>query len=116
MVKLFRNNFLSVKVSFCNEIEEFCRHKNINYENVRSLSVLDNRIGESHTMVPGHDGRRGFGGTCFPKNTNNLYFEMNRIGMKSYLIKSTIERNEVVDRFEKDWLSDKGRTIISKMT
>ena len=22
----------------------------------------------SHTMVPGPDGKRGFGGTCFPKD------------------------------------------------
>ena len=49
MIKLFRNNFLSMKVSFCNEIEEFCSRSNINYENVINLAILDSRIGESHT-------------------------------------------------------------------
>ena len=112
MIKLFRNNFLSIKVSFCNEIEEFCSKKDINYENVRNLAVLDNRIGESHTCVPGHDGKRGFGGTCFPKDTNNLNCEMKKIGMKSYIINGAIERNECIDRSEKDWNDNKGRAVV----
>lgn len=112
MIKLFRNVFLSVKVSFCNEIEEFCSNKNINYENVRKLAVLDKRIGESHTMVPGHDGLKGYGGTCFPKDTNNLNSEMKKVNMKSYIVSSIIERNETVDRPNKDWQNDIGRAFI----
>ena len=112
MIKLFRNNFLSIKVAFCNEIEEFCSKKEINYENVRKLAVLDKRIGESHTCVPGHDGKRGFGGTCFPKDTNNLKCEMKKANMKSYIIAGAIERNECVDRNEKDWNENKGRAVI----
>jgi nucleotide sugar dehydrogenase len=112
MIKLFRNNYLSAKVSFCNEIEEFCSKKNINYENVRKLAVLDKRIGDSHTRVPGHDGFRGYGGTCFPKDTNNLNTEMKKIGMKSYIINSIIDRNENVDRPDKDWQKDIGRAFL----
>ena len=29
--------------------------------------VSDGRIGHSHLGVPGHDGKFGFGGSCFPK-------------------------------------------------
>ena len=112
MIKLFRNNYLSVKVGFCNEIAEFCEKKSIDYENVRELATLDNRIGASHTKVPGHDGRRGFGGTCFPKDTNNLKCEMKKVGMKSYIIDNVVERNEKVDRPEQDWNSNKGRAVI----
>jgi len=112
MIKLFRNNYLSVKVGFCNEIAEFCDKVDINYENVRKLATIDKRIGESHTKVPGHDGRRGFGGTCFPKDTNNLNCEMKKAGMKSFIIDSVIERNETVDRSEKDWNDNKGRAVV----
>jgi len=112
MIKLFRNNYLSVKVGFCNEIAEFCDKVDINYENVRKLATIDKRIGESHTKVPGHDGRRGFGGTCFPKDTNNLNCEMKKTGMKSFIIDSVIERNETVDRSEKDWNDNKGRAVV----
>lgn len=112
MIKLFRNNFLATKISFCNEIQEFCSKKNINYDNVRELAVLDNRIGESHSKVPGHDGLNGYGGTCFPKDTHNLSNEMKKIGMKSYIIDGIIDRNEIIDRPNKDWEANKGRCCI----
>ena len=112
MVKLFRNNFLATKVSFCNEIYQFCKLVNVDYENVRKLAVLDNRILESHSNVPGHDGKFGFGGTCFPKDTNNLLHQMKTMYMKSFMIKATVERNEQIDRPEQDWNTSKGRAVI----
>jgi UDPglucose 6-dehydrogenase len=112
MVKYVRNTFLSVKVSFCNEMEEFCRMKGINYDGVRTAMALDSRIGLSHTAVPGHDGKRGFGGTCFPKDTNALLYEMNSSGMKSYILRGAVERNHEVDRKEEDWKDDKGRAVV----
>lgn len=112
MIKMFKNCFLATKVSFCNEMYEFCQLKNINYENVRHLATADLRILPSHTYVPGHDGKKGFGGTCFPKDTNSLKYEMEQIGMKPYILTAIKERNEIIDRPEKDWLSDKGRASI----
>jgi UDPglucose 6-dehydrogenase len=112
MVKYFRNTYLSIKVSFCNEMEEFCRHQGMDYEAVRLAATLDSRIGASHSIVPGHDGKRGFGGTCFPKDTNALLYEMNKIGMKSYVLHGALERNREVDRKEEDWKDDKGRAVV----
>lgn len=112
MVKLFRNCFLATKVSFCNEIYEFCSHKNINYENIRELATIDERITSSHSKVPGKDGHFGFGGTCFPKDMSNLCYTMKETGMKSFIIQSAIDRNEQIDRKEKDWLQDKGRASV----
>ena len=112
MIKYVRNCFLSVKVSFFNEIYELCQKKNINFEKVRELSVIDERIGNSHSSVPGHDGKFGYGGTCFPKDMNSLLSQMNSTDMNSYIIKSAVLRNENVDRNEKDWLNDKGRASL----
>jgi UDPglucose 6-dehydrogenase len=112
MIKYFRNCFLATKISFCNEMEEFCRRNEINYENVRSFATSDIRIGSSHTSVPGHDEKRGFGGTCFPKDTSALLYDMNSIGMKSYVLESVVERNQKVDRNEKDWNENKGRCVV----
>jgi UDP-glucose 6-dehydrogenase len=111
MVKMFRNCFLATKVSFCNEMYEFCQKKNIDYSNVINVAAKDDRITMSHTMVPGHDGARGFGGTCFPKDMSSLNYEMNQV-MNSYIIKSAIERNNTIDRVEQDWLLDKGRASV----
>lgn len=112
MVKLFRNNFLAVKVSFCNEMYRFCESANISYENVRKVAVLDNRIGSSHSNVPGHDGNYGYGGTCFPKDTHSLYHQMSMNGVDSRIIRGAIERNELIDRRAKDWESNKGRAVV----
>jgi len=112
MIKMFKNCFLATKVSFCNEMYEFCQLKNIDYENVRLLATADTRILPSHTYVPGHDGKKGFGGTCFPKDTNSLKYEMEQIGIKPYILTAIKKRNEIIDRPEKDWLNDKGRASI----
>lgn len=112
MVKMFRNCFLATKVAFCNEIAEFCEKTGVNYENVRALAANDGRILHSHTQVPGHDGKRGFGGTCFPKDTASLKHEMSKVGMTPYVLGAITERNEKVDRPEKDWSADVGRAVI----
>lgn len=111
MIKYTRNCFLAVKVSFCNEIEEICSSKGINYQKMMDLATLDQRIGPSHTMVPGHDGKRGFGGTCLPKDISALHNEMKQEGITSYVLDAVIRRNDEVDRSEKDW-KDKGRSVI----
>ena len=113
MIKLMRNNFLATKVSFCNEISEFCEKKNIIYENVRKLAMNDERILHSHSYVPGPDGKRGFGGTCFPKDSNSLNFQMKKVMMNPYISDAIIKRNINIDRKEKDWESDIGRAVIN---
>jgi UDPglucose 6-dehydrogenase len=112
MIKYFRNTFLSLKVSFCNEIYDLCQKKGINYENVRELATLDKRICASHSSVPGHDGKRGFGGTCFPKDTTALLKDFEDSGVDSYLLKAAIERNNKVDRPKEDWKDNKGRAVV----
>ena len=72
MIKTFRNSFLATKVSFCNEIYQFCISKGINYNNFIKIACNDKRLTHSHTLVPGPEGKFGFGGTCFPKDISSL--------------------------------------------
>ena len=112
LVKYCRNCFLATKVAFCNEIEQLCTSLDINYENVRKMFSVDPRIGDSHTNVPGHDGKRGYGGTCFPKDMNAMIYFMKKQGIESFVLKSANTRNETIDRIEKDWNENKGRAVI----
>jgi UDPglucose 6-dehydrogenase len=112
MTKYFRNTFLAMKVSFCNEIFDYCQNRGVNYDVVRKMAGLDDRIGESHMMVPGNDGHRGFGGTCFPKDTSALWNDFKDNGVESYILKAAIERNNKLDRPEMDWCEDKGRAVV----
>ena len=86
--------------------------KNINYNIVRNNVILDTRIGESHTLVPGHDNKFGFGGTCLVKDINNLKYDMELNKSNCLILKNVIKRNDTVDRQGKDWLLNKGRAVI----
>ena len=78
MVKYTANCFLATKVSFANEIKQVCESIDIDYDKVVEYATYDNRLGISHWKVPGPDGKRGFGGSCFPKDINALiYFAKN---------------------------------------
>ncbi|MAF23982.1 hypothetical protein CL634_00130 [bacterium] len=111
-MKLARNSFLAVKVSFFNEIYSFCEKLDIDYATVADMIAVDERIGASHTRVPGPDGKRGFGGTCFPKDINSLIYQLNKNQIIASVMGGAKYRNENLDRPEKDWEEDKGRSVI----
>ena len=112
LTKYTRNCFLATKVSFFNEIEEFCRLKGISYRKVRELACRDERVGAGHTAVPGPDGKHGYGGTCFPKDMASMLHQIQDTDAESYILEAAVARNNQIDRSEKDWEKDRGRAII----
>lgn len=83
-IKYFSNTYLSVKVAYFNLMYDLCQNLGIDYDNVKNGVISDKRIGSSHTLVPGIDGDRGFGGACFPKDLNALTetFKQNQLNFK----------------------------------
>lgn len=71
-VKYAVNTFLATKVVFMNELEQLAQTHNYDWKQLAYLIKMDRRIGDSHTQVPGPDGHYGFGGACFPKDTEAL--------------------------------------------
>lgn len=111
MVKYTTNCFLATKVSFANEIKNFCDVHQINYDKMIEISVEDKRLGFSHWQVPGPDGKNGFGGSCFPKDMASLVHQFSINDLKSYVISSAWNRNIELDRKDQDWKILKGRAI-----
>ena len=66
LTKQLRNSYLALKVSFFNQVYDYCKGEGIDFETVRKLITTDDRIGESHSHVTDE---RGFGGHCLPKDT-----------------------------------------------
>ena len=112
MVKYFSNNFLALKVSFANEIHSLCDKLNIDYDKVVKAATKDKRIGASHLGVPGPDGKKGFGGTCFPKDMKALLAVFENSDVESIVLKAAWERNQNIDRKKQDWKLLKGRAIV----
>lgn len=111
MVKYLINTFLSVKVSFANEIYQLCGKLNIDYDKVVEYAIHDERLGNSHWSVPGHDGDFGFGGHCFPKDLSALISLSNELGTLNNVLKSTNDTNNMV-RVNRDWENMKGRAVV----
>jgi len=112
MVKHIKNCYLSAKVGIMNELYDFCQAKNVNYDNIKRYLLLDPRIGNTHLNVPGYAGLRGFGGTCFPKDTHSLYSQFQEAGVPSIIYQSILDRNDNIDRPQREWTLDKWRTTI----
>lgn len=95
------NVFLAVKVWYFNEINEICNKFGVEYKNLQSLFKLEPRIGESHTDVPGHDGLKGFGGKCLPKETLALKYLQEKLGIPNQVLENILDRNDKL-RYNKD--------------
>lgn len=87
------NVFLSVKVWFFNEMHDICDKFSVKYKDVQDLLHLDARVGLSHTDVPGHDGQRGFGGKCLPKETIAMCNLQQELGLDDSVLRSILKRN-----------------------
>lgn len=95
LIKYTINSFLASKVIFFNEVKKIFDNSDTDdswTDFIKALS-LDQRIGSSHMEVPGPDGRYGFGGACFPKDTNALYNYSSSIGAEFELLKKVILLN-----------------------
>lgn len=94
IVKYFANSFLATKLTFFNELFELCSKTGANYDTVSNLLGLDPRIGTGHTTVPGPDGKYGWGGHCFPKDTQALLTVAKELDVKLELLKQAVELNK----------------------
>lgn len=110
--KYVANIFLATKVSFANEMETVAGEIGVNWNDIIDIVGNDERLGRSHWKVPGPDGHRGFGGTCFPKDINGLIAYAQSLGIQTPLLKAVWKRNVLVDRPERDWEQLKGRAVI----
>ena len=68
-VKYGINSFLATKVLWMNQFKDIVDNMSCNYNKIINAISTDIRVGPSHTQVPGPEGKRGFGGACFPKDT-----------------------------------------------
>lgn len=69
LIKYSANSFLAIKSSFFNQIYDMCEKNGADFNIVRQILAHDTRIGPGHTLVPGPDASRGWGGHCLPKDT-----------------------------------------------
>lgn len=89
LTKYAANSFLATKITFMNEIANFCEIVGADVDMVRKGIGSDARIG-NRFLFPGI----GYGGSCFPKDVQALVKSGNDNGYNFKIISAVMEVNE----------------------
>ncbi len=89
LIKYASNAFLATKISFINEMSVLCEEVGADVHAVAKGMGLDDRIGRKF-LHPGP----GYGGSCFPKDTQALVRIAQENGASSRIVEAVIEVNE----------------------
>ena len=94
LLKLARNSFYGVKVSFCNYIANLCETNGIDYAKFAESFGRGEWVGAQHTRVPGSDGQYGYGGKCLPKDSIEMLNYAAESGIVFGVLQESIEFNK----------------------
>ncbi|MFB7608731.1 UDP-glucose dehydrogenase family protein [Streptomyces gardneri] len=93
MVKLAANALLATRISFANEIATLCENTGADVTEVLGAVGLDHRLGP-HFLRPGI----GWGGSCFPKDSEALRQLASNTGFHPMLLSAVIDVNNIQKR------------------
>jgi UDPglucose 6-dehydrogenase len=94
--KYFANNMLAIKVVLNNEFSVLATALGVDWADVTSIASTDSRLGNTHWSVPGPDGQVGFGGACFPKDTEAFATLAKPHNVKLSVLKAAILANKLM--------------------
>ncbi|EKV30786.1 UDP-glucose dehydrogenase [Caenispirillum salinarum AK4] len=89
MAKYASNSFLAAKITFINQVADLCEKSGADVEDVARSMGLDKRIGPMFLKAG-----PGYGGSCFPKDTNAFAVIGRRNGSPQHLVEAVITANE----------------------
>ena len=88
MIKYASNAFLATKISFINAIANICELAGADVTQVMKGMGLDPRIGSAFLQAG-----LGYGGSCFPKDTDSLVHTAADLGFDFALLRAVVEVN-----------------------
>ena len=89
LTKYAANSFLATKITFMNEIANFCELVGADVDKVRIGMGTDSRIGKRF-LFPGI----GYGGSCFPKDVKALHKSGKNVNYDFKILNSVIDINK----------------------
>lgn len=97
-IKYTINTFLATKVTYFNELNQLFKDSGAkdSWQNLITAISKDTRIGNSHMQVPGNDGMFGYGGACFPKDSQAFLNYSHKNNKTLELLKKSIKINNII--------------------
>ncbi len=89
LTKYAANSFLAAKITFMNEIANYCEKVGADVDQVRRGMGTDSRIGKRF-LFPGI----GYGGSCFPKDVKALHKSGKEVNYDFQILDSVIKVNK----------------------
>ena len=93
LVKMYSNNFAVMRIAFANVFYDLAENVGADYNKVLDM-YLDIQQDQTYMDVPGHDGTRGFGGKCLPKDLDFLIETLDQKGIDQNWFKHIRELNK----------------------
>jgi UDPglucose 6-dehydrogenase len=111
LIKYASNGFLSVKISFINEVSRLCEEVGADVMDVARGMGMDSRIGPRF-LHPGP----GYGGSCFPKDTRALLDVAKAQKVPLRVVEAAVAANEdqiqrALNKIQKAFGDVKGRKV-----
>lgn len=112
LIKYFTNAFFCIKVGIFNEMAQVAEALDLDPNKIIAEVLNDGRIARDHCWVPGHDGKKGFGGSCFLKDLNEYINFSEKLGVDAKVGKAVWRKNIEVrtpEYLEKEFSALSGR-------
>lgn len=90
MIKYASNAFLSIKISYINEVANLCDATDADVKTVAYAMGLDHRISPAF-LNPGP----GFGGSCFPKDSQAIVYIAHQNSLPFYTVQAALDANDI---------------------
>ncbi len=102
LIKYAGNGFLALKIGFINEMANICEKIGGDIDMVAKGIGLDSRIGKDFLKAG-----PGYGGSCFPKDTNSLYAQSLDCHAPATIIQAVIAANDKRQNQLAQWILQK---------
>ncbi len=111
LIKYAANAFLATKISFINEIAGIAEKVGADIQEVAKGIGMDRRIGAAFLNAG-----VGWGGSCFPKDTQSLLFTGQQYGISMPLLQAAVnvnyrQRNKIIEKLQDTIKVIRGSTV-----
>lgn len=99
LIKMFSNNYATLRIAFANIFYDLAEKQEADYNTIKDL-FFKVQHNQTYMEIPGHDGKRGFGGKCLPKDLDFLIDTLKQMELDPRLFQYLKDQNQIWNKKE----------------